>query len=115
MKGQDAEDRALQHLLQQGHVLLVRNFRIRGGEIDLITRDPAGTVVFTEVKHRTGTAFGHPLETITSRKGRLLWRAALRYLGRDDVACRFDAISITGKVDSGPLEHFCDVLQDAGF
>ncbi|GEM45753.1 YraN family protein [Deinococcus cellulosilyticus] len=105
MKGKEAEDRALKYLLGLGHVLLKRNYRIRGGEVDLITRAPDGTVVFTEVKHRSKTDFGHPLETITPRKVRLLWRTALRFLGRDDVSCRFDAITITGDVQAGQLKH----------
>ena len=112
MKGKEAEDRALQHLLGLGHVLLERNFRIRGGEMDLITRAPDGTVVFTEVKHRSSTTFGHPIETITPRKVRLLWRTALRYLKRDDVTCRFDAITITGDVQSGPLKHEEHIVLD---
>ncbi len=112
MKGKDAEDRALKHLLALGHVLLERNFRIRGGEMDLITRDPAGTVVFTEVRHRSSTQYGHPLETIGARKARLLWRTALVYLGRDDVDCRFDAITITGTVESGALLHCQGILQE---
>ncbi|GGJ50332.1 YraN family protein [Deinococcus roseus] len=112
MKGSEAEDRALQHLLSEGHVLLERNFRIRGGEIDLITRDPLGMVVFTEVRHRSSTLYGHPLETITPRKMKLLWRTALRYLKRDDVACRFDAITITGEVQSGMLKHEEHIVLD---
>jgi putative endonuclease len=58
--GDAAEDRALAHLQQQGLRLVQRNYRLargprqRGGEIDLILRAPDGTLVFVEVRARTG-------------------------------------------------------------
>jgi len=113
VKGADAEHRALAHLQDAGHELLSRNYRVRGGEIDLITRH-AGVIVFTEVKHRTRAEHGDPLESITPRKAALLRRAALQYLlrhfGTDDVRCRFDVVSITGSVGNGRLVHIESAL-----
>lgn len=113
MKGAAAEDRALAHLLGLGHALLVRNYRIPGGELDLITRD-GETIVFTEVKQRRSDAYGSPLESLTPRKVALLRRAALFYLvrehGRDDLYCRFDVVSIRGSEAGGELMHLENVL-----
>lgn len=113
MKGAEAENRALAHLLSQGHQLLARNYRVPGGELDLITREGA-VLVFTEVRQRRRPTFGSALESVTPRKAALLRRAALAYLvrehGRDDLACRFDVVTIEGAAESGELRHLRDVL-----
>lgn len=113
MKGAEAEDRALAHLLARGHVLLARNFRVRGGELDLVTRDGAVTV-FTEVKQRARPSHGHPLESVTPRKADLLRRVARLYLlktfGSEDISCRFDVVAISGPPRSGELLHLEDVF-----
>ncbi len=101
------------HLLSRGHVLLARNFRVRGGELDLITRDGAA-VVFTEVKQRARLSHGYPLESVTPRKAELLRRVARLYLhknyGTEDVPCRFDVVAISGAPLSGELLHLEDVF-----
>jgi putative endonuclease len=90
-----AEGLAAQHLEDAGLTVTQRNYRVRGGEIDLITLEGLVTV-FVEVKQRTRVSHGTPSEYITPRKASLIRRAALEYLGRDDVACRFDAVLIEG-------------------
>lgn len=112
MKGQDAEDRALAHLLTLGHTLLARNYRIPGGEIDLITRD-GEVMVFTEVRQRRNTRHGGAAYSLTPRKLALLQRAALTYLtrthGRDDLPCRLDAVLIEGEAAAGQLIHLPNI------
>ena len=59
--GDAAEDRALAHLLAAGLQLLARNYRTPGrggGEIDLVMRDPGGTLVFVEVRQRGSRSYG---------------------------------------------------------
>lgn len=113
MKGADAEDRALRHLLDAGHELLARNFRVRGGELDLVTRH-GGVIVFTEVKQRRKTSHGEATEMLSGRKVALLRRTAAFFLhrtfGRDDVPCRFDFVAIQGSVSGGALTHLENVL-----
>ena len=63
-KGDEAEDEALAVLQNQGLQLLQRNYRTPGrggGEIDLIVRDPDGTVVFVEVRSRSRAGHGGAL------------------------------------------------------
>ncbi|NDA52824.1 MAG: YraN family protein, partial [Betaproteobacteria bacterium] len=56
-RGKRAEDLACDWLSRQGLVLVERNSRFRGGEIDLVMR--AGSVlVFVEVRYRSSQAFG---------------------------------------------------------
>jgi Holliday junction resolvase-like predicted endonuclease len=62
--GDAAEARPLAHLGAAGLVLVRRNYRVargpwaRGGEVDLVMRDRAGTLVFVEVRVRRDARFG---------------------------------------------------------
>lgn len=92
--GQQAEDRALAFLNRRGLTLVERNWRCRGGELDLVMRE-RDVLVFVEVRHRSGNAFGTAADSITAAKQRRLRLAALLYLqcnGLEQVPCRFDAV-----------------------
>ncbi|HRC69195.1 MAG TPA: YraN family protein, partial [Candidatus Competibacter denitrificans] len=56
-QGTAAEDLALRYLEARGLALVTRNFRCRGGELDLILRD-GGQLVFVEVRSRRSSQFG---------------------------------------------------------
>ncbi len=79
--------------------LVCRNYSIRAGEIDLVMYD-GNTLVFIEVRQRTGISFGRPEETLGRSKQRKLRRVAEHFLqhhpGLAKEACRFDVFSITG-------------------
>ena len=79
---------AAQRLVDEGMVLVDRNWRCERGEIDLVLRD-GDVLVFCEVKTRTSAAYGHPLEAVSPAKGErlrqlaaVLGRAARRASGR---------------------------------
>lgn len=91
-----AEEQAARFLAAQGLKILARNYRCRGGEIDLICRDGA-TLVFVEVRLRTNRAFGGAAASITPAKQRRIALAANHYLaGKPLPACRFDAVLLDG-------------------
>ena len=92
-RGAAAEALAARFLLERGLDIIARNYRCRGGEIDLIARD-GSTLVFVEVRLRSGDAFGGAAASITAGKLRRLTFAARHYLGRlkAEPPCRFDAI-----------------------
>ncbi len=92
-KGAAAEQVAAEYLLGQGLQLVTRNFRCRGGEIDLIMRDGA-TLVFVEVRARSRAEFGGAAESISATKRGRIILAARHYLARHgvDAPCRFDAV-----------------------
>jgi putative endonuclease len=96
-RGKAAEDRAAAYLEGRGLRLVARNWRCRGGEIDLIL-DDRGCLVFVEVRARRGAAFGGAAASITATKQARLVRAARLYLaGRSrPPPCRFDAVLIEG-------------------
>lgn len=109
MKGADAEERAAAYLTAQGREILARNYRIPGGEIDIVSREADGTaLVFTEVRHRRQSRYGSAAESVTPRKLALMHRAALEYLtrelGRDDLPCRLEVLTIDGDVRAGELQ-----------
>lgn len=78
VQGNIGEELACKYLLQNGYKILERNFRIRGGEIDIVAID-GEALVYIEVKTRTSYQFGRPEESITLRKLRFLERAAKFY------------------------------------
>lgn len=95
-RGSEAETRAAQHLASHGLRLIERNFRIRGGEIDLICRD-GRILVFVEVRRRDRADFGGAAASITVAKQRRIILAARHYLaGQTACDCRFDCVLIEG-------------------
>ncbi|MGH3561802.1 MAG: YraN family protein, partial [Mycobacterium sp.] len=75
------EQLAIDHLTGQGWQILARNWRCRYGELDVIAADPAGrTVVFVEVKTRTGDGFGGLAYAVPAEKVRRLRRLAGAWL-----------------------------------
>jgi putative endonuclease len=102
--GDAAEALALEHLRAHGLALVERNYRVargpraRGGEIDLILREPDGTLVFVEVRARRSAAHGGAAASVGVAKQRALVFAARHYLMRfaSPPPCRFDVVAIDG-------------------
>ena len=97
--GDAAEEQALEHLQAAGLRLLQRNYRTPGrggGEIDLIMRDAAGTLVFVEVRQRASASHGGAAASVGSAKQRRIVFAARYYLMRlrEPPPCRFDVVTI---------------------
>ncbi len=93
--GAYGEALAARHLVDQGMVLLDRNWRCELGEIDLVLRD-GRVLVVCEVKARSSSAFGSPLEGVTEQKAARLRRLAARWLAAHDVRPADVRIDIVG-------------------
>ena len=95
--GRWGEDLAVRHLQSLGFEVLDRNWRCRAGEIDVVARD-GRTLVFVEVKARSGLQYGDPAEAVTRVKARRIhglaaqWLAEQRPPGSWDL--RFDVVSV---------------------
>lgn len=106
--GSRGEGLAVEHLTAAGLVVLDRNWRCRHGELDIVALDGQGadaTLVFCEVKLRTGTGFGTPLEAITASKVRRLRVLAGAWLSAHPahaVRIRLDAIGILDRPGQRP-------------
>jgi putative endonuclease len=98
--GVRGEDLACAELERQGMEVLERNWRCRLGEIDIVAAevgDAGLTLVFCEVKCRSGLGFGHPLEAITFAKMRTLRQLAALWMREHQVKAstiRLDAIGV---------------------
>ena len=94
--GRRGEDLAARWVRTQGWQVLERNWRGEGGEIDLVARDGEDLVIL-EVKTRSGTGFGSPLEAVTPAKVARLRRLAAHWLAAHEVRpanIRLDVIGI---------------------
>ena len=94
--GKRGEDLACEALERRGYAIVARRVRVRSGELDIVARDGA-TLVFVEVKARTGRAFGDAAEAVTPLKQLRMTRLATEYMWRhhlQDCPCRFDVVSI---------------------
>ncbi len=95
--GTDYETIALSYLMDKGHELVVMNYRIRTGEVDLITKD-GNYLVFTEVKYRKNNKMGAAAEAVNRKKQQKIVRTAMHFLlangYRTDTPCRFDVIAV---------------------
>lgn len=111
-QGAAAEDLALRYLEAQGLTLVMRNFRCRTGELDLIMRD-GGSLVFVEVRSRRHVRYGTPAESVTRAKQQKLLRAATFYLQRQrlDLPCRFDVVAILRPGGEPHIEWIRDAFQ----
>jgi putative endonuclease len=92
-KGRKAEDLAAVELAKKGYEILERNFQNKFGEIDIIAKD-GKTLVFVEVKAKTGEEFGWPEEMVGKGKLARVRQMAAVYLEGQTVLCRIDVVAI---------------------
>ena len=94
--GRLGEKIAVRVLEELGMECLVRNFRYRRDEIDLVCRD--GVVLcFVEVKTRGKRGWHRPAEAVNSAKQRNIIRASrgyLRTIGKPKLTCRYDIVEV---------------------
>ncbi|MDO4769194.1 MAG: YraN family protein [Brachymonas sp.] len=116
--GDAAELAAIAWLQQQGLTLLARNYKTPGrggGEIDAIMRAADGTLVFVEVRLRTGQAHGGAAASVHATKQRRIIHAARYYVQQlpHMPACRFDVMACD---QPGPPWHWTWLVAafDAG-
>ena len=77
--GRRGEQVAVEYLERAGLRILDRNWRCAEGEIDIVAAERQ-VLVICEVKTRSSTQYGSPLEAITRSKRARLRRLAVRWL-----------------------------------
>jgi putative endonuclease len=94
--------------------ILLRNFKAKHGEIDIVCRDK-DTLVFVEVKTRASEEFGTPAEAVDREKRFHLSKAALEYLrllDNPDILFRFDIVEVVMDGDAPPeIRHIPNAFQ----
>jgi putative endonuclease len=99
--GQAGEDAAAAWYASNGYVVLDRNWRVAGGELDLVAARPEhGLVVFCEVKTRSSTRYGSGFAAVDHRKQRRLRSLALQWLSAQErhwPELRFDVVDVDAR------------------
>jgi putative endonuclease len=98
--GPEAERRVRRHYRLRGYRILASNARAGGYELDIVARR-GQTIVVGEVKARTGTGYGDPLEAVGPEKARRVRRAADAWLAlHPELAgldVRLEAVAVRGR------------------
>ena len=106
--GRSGEQAAADYLEAEGFRILERNWRCADGEIDIVAVDRR-TFVVCEVKTRSGTRYGTPLESVSRLKRNRLRRLAVRWLTAHGVhfdQVRIDIVGVTRDASGGfTIEH----------
>jgi len=118
--GRQGELLAAEYLAGKGYRIIVRNYRHRRNEIDIIAFD-GRTLCFIEVKTRGSLEKGHPVESVTPQKQKEIIKAARSYLltlKNREPDCRFDVIAILAdamdndRISSFTIEHYIDAFWE---
>lgn len=110
-KGSEGEKLAGEYLQAKGYTLLEYNYFFEHAEVDLVAFDKeAQAIVFAEVKKRSSSSFGKPVDAITDEKQKNIYKASEAWLYErkmDGSPARFDVIAITQEEDEAPdIQHF---------
>lgn len=114
--GDKGEEIAAAFLTARGFRILERNFRCKGGEVDIIAREPRDkSLVFVEVKARRDLSYGVPQLAVTPFKQRQISKAALTWIARHkqhDQNARFDVIAILLDAEGRhTVEHIVNAFE----
>ena len=112
--GNEAENLACDYLIKEGWEILDRNYYSGHSEVDIIAKDGI-FIVFLEVKMRSGTKFGQPVEHVTEAKVEHVFKAAKAWAiehALQDTPMRFDVIGILHQKGKPPLiNHIPDAFR----
>lgn len=104
--GLQAENAAAAYLQAQGAQILLRNYRCRCGELDIVARLGDSELAIVEVRTRSSNAYGGAAQSVDAGKRQRLIRAAARLLQqRQDLArmrVRFDVIVVSDPCRTAP-------------
>ena len=112
--GAFGESKTAEFVTQRGDEILDRNWRIREGEIDLVSLSRDGIFHFIEVKTRSSLAFGHPFEAINAEKAHRMQRLALAWLATHGcLGCDYaiDVVAVLIAIEGAhTLEYRANIL-----
>ena len=108
--GKTGEEIGTKYLIKNGYRIIIRNFRCRQGEIDIIAQDK-NEIVFIEVKTRKNTNYGYPIDAVDKRKQKHILNASKYYIYINKLEkknIRFDVIEIYKK-DKFYINHIKNI------
>ena len=104
--GKEGEEIAARYLQEHGYTIQDRDWHCGHKDLDLVvTKDD--TIVFVEVKTRTGTGWGNPQDFVNNRKIQSIVRSADAYLRLNQINMdvRFDIVSVVTENGDFKVEH----------
>lgn len=114
--GRRGEELAASYLEKKGYLILQRNYRGGGGEMDIVAQE-GDCLVFVEVRTRSSREYGTPEESITPAKAQRLIEVAQGYLQEQGDAARewrIDLVAIHWSGDSYRLNHIVNAVTGDG-
>jgi putative endonuclease len=111
--GRQGEQLAAEYLQRAGLRILDRNWRCAEGEIDIVAADRRVLVV-CEVKTRSDTRYGTPLEAITRQKRNRLRRLAVRWLVAHGLLFDEVRVDVVGVLKSASGEFSLEHVRGVG-
>jgi len=107
--GREEEESVCAYLGERGMRVVERNFRARGGEIDLIARD-GDVLAFVEVRFREEDGHGLPEESVGPAKRKRIAAAARAYLSTISPdswrEARFDVAAVDGSGAAPSIRYY---------
>jgi len=111
--GKQGEQLAAEYLQRSGLRILDRNWRCAEGEIDIVAAERRALVV-CEVKTRSGTRYGTPLEAVNRRKLARLRRLAIRWVVAHGVLFDEVRVDVIGVLRSPSGEFTIEHVRGVG-
>jgi putative endonuclease len=112
--GNEAEDLACAYLESKGWRILERNYFFEHAEVDIVAYDDTA-IVFVEVKMRSSTKYGEPVEHVTEEKVKNVFKASEAWMYErkmDGSPMRFDIVGIVQKKNEAPeFTHIQDAFR----
>jgi putative endonuclease len=103
--GRRGESLAAAHLEHEGVLIIERNWRCSDGELDIVGAE-ADALVICEVKTRTSTRYGTPLEAVDDAKIQRMQRLAHLWCRQRQVhppRIRYDVVEVLAPRDGDPV------------
>jgi putative endonuclease len=107
LTGRQGEHLAEQYLIEQGYLIVERNWRCRSGELDIIARKDSLLIIIEVRSRKSLFQFGHPVESVERRKQVQVRRTAEVYVtmtSQSTSQIRFDVITILLAKDGSSQE-----------
>lgn len=111
--GRHGEDLAVEYLEAQGMLVVERNWRCAGGEIDIVALD-GDALVIAEVKTRRTLDYGHPFEAVGPEKLARLHRLGSAWCRDRELRMPLRRVDVVAVVDDGGGEALVEHLKGVG-
>ena len=115
--GKLGEESVCAYLIERGYKITARNYRIKGGEIDIIAEN-GDYIAFVEVKSRKPDSMVSGFEAVNKRKRGLIIKTAADYCCKypNMLQPRFDVVQViidAGKVLS--IDYILNAYDTTGY